>query len=80
MSIHGETLVWKTYRDDAGKGMSEFTTVNSTEKHPGNTEPRSKFRKAASNTEIPQSTVDFIRIKSPLLRFFIFSGLLYLQK
>lgn len=80
MRIHGETLIWETCRDEAGERMSELTAVNSTEKYLGNTEPRRKFSKAASNVEIPQSSGDFSRIKSPLLRFFIFSGLLYLQE
>lgn len=80
MRIHGETLVWETCRNEAGEGMSELTAVSSTEKYPGHTERRRKFRKAANNIKIPQSSVDFSGMKSPLLRFFIFSGLLYLQK
>lgn len=79
MRIHGETLIWEICRDEAGEGMSELTAVNSTEKYPGHTKHRRKFRKAANNIKIPQSSVDFSRIKSPLLRFFIFSGLLHLQ-
>lgn len=59
--------------------MSELTALNSTKKYLGNAEPRRKFSKAASNVEIPPSSMDFSCIRSPLLRFFIFSGLLYLQ-
>jgi len=60
--------------------MSELTALNCTEKYLGDRESRKKLRKAASNVEIPQSSVDFSGIISPLLRVFIFSGLLYLQK
>lgn len=52
MRIHGETLIWETYRDEVKEGMSDLTAVNSTEKYLGGRESRRKLRKAASNTEI----------------------------